>query len=163
MGITMNKQEFINRLHSALNGNVSPGVVQENVNYYEDYINMEIRKGRGEEEVLLSLGEPRLIARTIIETNGKSNGAEYRETGYQSYDYQNANHQGSRRNNGYYDNPEMESKGFRIPGWAWAIIIILILVMIFSLIFSVLSFLAPVILPIIVVVFLVKLFRDWLN
>ena len=66
----MNKQDFIDRLRMALNGRVSPGLVMDNVNYYEDYINTEIRKGRTEEEVLESLGDPRLIARTIIQTNG---------------------------------------------------------------------------------------------
>ena len=66
----MNKQDFIDRLRMALNGRVSPGLVMDNVNYYEDYINTEVRKGRTEEEVLESLGDPRLIARTIIQTNG---------------------------------------------------------------------------------------------
>ena len=61
----MDKQEFVDRLRMALNGRVSPGLVMDNVNYYEDYINTEIRKGRTEEEVLESLGDPRLIARTI--------------------------------------------------------------------------------------------------
>ena len=48
----MNKQEFVDRLRMALNGRVSPGLVMDNVNYYQDYINTEIRKGRTEEEVL---------------------------------------------------------------------------------------------------------------
>ena len=52
----MNKQEFVDRLRMALNGRVSPGLVMDNVNYYQDYINTEIRKGRTEEEVLESLG-----------------------------------------------------------------------------------------------------------
>ena len=47
----MNKQEFVDRLRMALNGHVSPGLVMDNVNYYQDYINTEIRKGRTEEEV----------------------------------------------------------------------------------------------------------------
>ena len=63
----MNKQEFVDRLLMALNGRVSPGLVMDNVNYYEDYINTEIRKGRTEEEVLESLGDPRLIARFLQE------------------------------------------------------------------------------------------------
>ena len=41
----MNKQDFIDRLRMALNGRVSPGLVMDNVNYYEDYINTEIREG----------------------------------------------------------------------------------------------------------------------
>ena len=63
----MDKQEFVDRLRMALNGRVSPGLVMDNVNYYEDYINTEIRKGRTEEEVLESLGDPRLIARFLQE------------------------------------------------------------------------------------------------
>ena len=63
----MNKQEFVDRLRMALNGRVSPGLVMDNVNYYQDYINTEIRKGRTEEEVLESLGDPRLIARFLQE------------------------------------------------------------------------------------------------
>ena len=47
----MNKQEFIDRLRSALNGRIPPSMVAENVNYYEDYINMEVRKGKTEAEV----------------------------------------------------------------------------------------------------------------
>lgn len=78
----MNKQDFIDRLRMALNGRVSPGLVMDNVNYYEDYINTEIRKGRTEEEVLESLGDPRLIARTIIQTNGGDNRSGYRNTVY---------------------------------------------------------------------------------
>ena len=35
----MNKQEFVDRLRMALNGRVSPGLVMDNVNYYQDYIN----------------------------------------------------------------------------------------------------------------------------
>ena len=65
----MNKQDFIDRLRMALNGRVSPGLVMDNVNYYEDYINTEIRKRRTEEEVLQSLGDPRLIERTSSQTN----------------------------------------------------------------------------------------------
>ena len=72
----MNKQEFVDRLRMALNGRVSPGLVMDNVNYYQDYINTEIRKGRTEEEVLESLGDPRLIARTIIQTGTRSTATE---------------------------------------------------------------------------------------
>ena len=86
----MNKQDFIDRLRMALNGRVSPGLVMDNVNYYEDYINTEIRKGRTEEEVLESLGDPRLIARTIIQTNGGDNRSGYRNTVYGNGEYREA-------------------------------------------------------------------------
>ncbi len=158
----MNKQEFINKLQIALNGRLSPALVQENINYYEDYINTQIRMGKSENDVLESLGDPRLIARTIVETSVKSGNstyesAEYQNAGYRDTGYQNTNYRN--QDSGFGQRKKM----FRIPVWVWIIITIIVVMLIFSMIFSVLSFLAPVILPIIVVVFLVKLFRDWLN
>lgn len=167
----MNKQEFVDRLRMALNGRVSPGLVMDNVNYYEDYINTEIRKGRTEEEVLESLGDPRLIARTIIQTNGGDNRSGYRNTVYGNGEYREAGGQ-QNTHHGYNGDAE-EAYGThqnkvanvfaKLPGWVWLILGILVVVLIFSAVFSVLSFLAPVLIPILVVLFLVKLFRDWLN
>ncbi len=165
----MSKQEFIDRLRSALNGRIAPGLVMDHVKYYEDYINTEIRKGKTEHEVLQILGDPRLIARTIIETNGKSSDNTYQDAGYQNNAHQSNSYQGADyQNGGYYQSGDsnqrqLKEKIFHLPGWVWAVIVILIVVVIISTIFSVLSFLAPVIIPIAFVAFLVKLFRDWLN
>lgn len=161
----MGKQEFIDRLRAALNGNVSQSLVMENVNFYADYIDTQIRAGRSETEVMAALGDPRLIAKTIIETNAQEEaGAEeaaYRETdhaaGGRGY-YQGGGGRGYGQGYGGGSHKEV-----RVPGWVWLIVVILIIVLIFGAIFSVLSFLAPILLPIILVVFLVKLFRDWLN
>ena len=166
----MNKQEFVDRLRMALNGRVSPGLVMDNVNYYEDYINTEIRKGRTEEEVLESLGDPRLIARTIIQTNGGDNRSGYRNTVYGNGEYREAAGQNLHRSytegaddgNGKHQN-KVANVFAKLPTWVWVILGILVVVLIFSAVFSVLSFLAPVLIPILVVLFLVKLFRDWLN
>ena len=46
------------------------GKVAAHVRYYEDYIRHEMNRGRSEQEVLEELGDPRLIARTILETSG---------------------------------------------------------------------------------------------
>ena len=166
----MSKQEFIDRLRMALNGRVSPGLVMDNVNYYEDYINTEIRKGRTEEEVLNSLGDPRLIARTIIQTNGGDNRSGYRNTVYGNGEYREAAGQSTHHNttedaNAGYGTSHNKAATIlaKLPAWVWIILGILVVVLIFSAVFSVLSFLAPVLVPIIVVLFLVKLFRDWLN
>ena len=166
----MNKQEFVDRLRMALNGRVSPGLVMDNVNYYEDYINTEIRKGRTEEEVLESLGDPRLIARTIIQTNGGDNRSGYRNTVYGNGEYREAAGQNVHRNDTERESDDYGSRRNKVgnvlaklPGWVWLILGILVVVLIFSAVFSVLSSLAPVLIPILVVLFLVKLFRDWLN
>ena len=64
----MTKENFLSELREALNGSISPASVNENIRYYEEYIETEKQRGRGEEEIMEELGEPRLIARTIIDT-----------------------------------------------------------------------------------------------
>lgn len=66
----MTKREFIAELEEALKGEVASAVMRENINYYEGYIREQIANGRSEQEVMEVLGDPRLIAKTIIETNG---------------------------------------------------------------------------------------------
>ena len=64
----MTAEIFLTELREALDGSVSPAFINENIRYYEEYIDTEKRKGRSEEEVMEELGEPRLIAKTIIDT-----------------------------------------------------------------------------------------------
>ncbi len=162
----MSKREFLENLRLALNGRVSPGIVADNLNYYEDYINTEIRKGKSEEEVMAQLGDPRLIARTIVQTHGGD------ESGAGSFSSGSGG--GSfAQSGGYFSGDggfgQKESSGgekrfrARIPGWMLLILLLVAVVLILSLVFQVVAFLLPILLPIFVVVFLVKFFRDWLN
>lgn len=153
----MDRQDFLSRLRAALSGRIPVPQVEETINYYQDYINVEMRKGRSEEEVLNALGDPRLIARTIIQTNGVEDeydapGGDYRESGYYSGSYQDAHsdYRGTRRS-------------FRIPIWLLTIFVILLVILVIGIVFSVLSFLAPLIIVMGAVILMVKLFRDWLN
>lgn len=73
----MRKDEFLQTLRRALNGNVPPRVVEENVRYYDGYISDEVRKGRSEEEVIEEIGDPRLIARTIEDTTDGAGEGEF--------------------------------------------------------------------------------------
>ncbi len=117
---------------------------------------MEIRKGKSEEEVLSALGDPRLIAKTIIQTNGGG-------TGGLRYDAQDGSDYRQEYGQDYEQFQSSSRRSFRIPAWLLAIIVILVTVLIFSVVFSILSFLAPVILALAGVLLLVKIFRDWLN
>ena len=54
-------------LKSELEGRVPYSVIQENVRYYDSYIMEEAAKGQTEDEVIESLGGPRIIARTIVD------------------------------------------------------------------------------------------------
>ena len=143
----MEKTEFLEQLRQSLSGRIEADKVAENVRYYEDYINTQMRMGKTEEEVLGVLGSPRLIARTIADTQ-QDTPETYREP---ETDYQQGNAQ------------RFAKKVFGLPQWARITIVILIISFILWLIFSVLAFLAPIILPLLVVVFLYKFFKDWLH
>ena len=62
----MNRNEFIDKLQRTLAGGLNCNQVADNVRYYQDYIDTEIRKGRSEADVLAGLGDPRLLAKSII-------------------------------------------------------------------------------------------------
>ncbi len=138
----MDKQEFLEKLRLALNGRVSPEKADETLKYYEDYISAEVRMGRSEEDVMGVLGDPRLIARTIIETDGGQ-----------------AADAGERRR----DADEVQNRIHTVPGWVWLIVLLVVVVAVLSVVFKILSFFMPVIIIILVVSFLVKFFRDWFN
>lgn len=147
----MTKNQFLEKLRTALNGKMSPDSVTENLRYYEDYINTEIRKGRAEAEVLSALGDPRLIARTIVETRGGS--GSWTEEHTDGGTYAERGHAGGMRSGLF----------FRLPVWAWLLIVLVVVILILSVIFSVIAAVLPVLLPILLVLLLVKLFRDWIN
>ena len=48
----MTRKQFMGELRSSLEGIVSPMVVQQNIDYYENYINEQIRSGKTEAEIL---------------------------------------------------------------------------------------------------------------
>ena len=54
-------------LKSELEGRGPYSVIQENLRYYDSYIMEEAAKGQTEDEVIESLGGPRIIARTIVD------------------------------------------------------------------------------------------------
>lgn len=66
----MTKQEFLDELALRLREEGAERLVAENVNYYRGYIEGEVAKGRREEEVLSELGNPALIARSILDAAG---------------------------------------------------------------------------------------------
>lgn len=72
----MSRYEFISVLRAALSGKVPSTTVEDNVQYYEEYIEVQLRQGKSEGEVLAALGDPRLLARTIIEANKYAEGTE---------------------------------------------------------------------------------------
>lgn len=66
-GQIVTRDEFLRRLQAELVLSVSEGVIENQLSYYQEYINGELAKGRSEAEVIGELGDPRLLARTIID------------------------------------------------------------------------------------------------
>ena len=110
--------------------------------------------------MLSELGDPRLIARTIVETGGGGQTGQYAEYGEDS-GWSGEEDAGYRPEGPF--GPGRVSLFGRIPLWAWLILALLVVVLILSAIFSVITALLPILLPILGVLFLVKVFRDWIN
>ena len=161
----MNREEFLSRLASALNGEVHPSVIQENLKYYDEYIREEAAKGRSEEEVIDEIGGYRLIAKTIIEANGggDSQGAYGGQTYDQEGFYSSRGDSGDYQN---YDKSDPVGGSFRMydfsRGWRRFIIpavLVLAIVVVFSIIGGIFSLLRPIIGPLLVVWFLYSIFK----
>ena len=169
----MSKQEFIDKLRMYLNGQLDSAGVAEHVRYYENYIRSEMNRGRSEYENMQMLGDPRLIAKTIIDASG------YGDNGRGNYGgsvygaesggaYSGADGEGTQayryaRSTSYTDYRSESEPKVTMPGWLKVLIGLLIFFGIISLVFSVLSFLMPILFPIMIVVFITKLFKDWLK
>lgn len=162
----MNREEFLQGLGAALNGEVPSSVIQENLRYYDEYIRSEVSKGRPEEEVIEEIGGYRLIAKTIIEANGgDGQGAGgYRETDSNPYGNQ---YSGSGQDSyGGYDQRE-NRRGFHMydlsRGWRRFIVpvvLVLILFLVISIIGGIFSLLSPILGPLLIIWFLVTIFRN---
>ena len=149
----MTRYEFISGLKNALENELNSGAVQEHVNYYNDYINGEIRNGRSEADVIAELGDPWVIAKTIIasEEAGSTNGDEY---SYVSSDYES-------QDNGRNANPNIHV--FGLDKWWKKLLLILgiigIIMIVFSIITGFITLVAPFIVPILIISFVLKRFR----
>lgn len=158
----MNKREFLSKLEEALVYELPPRAVDENLRYYSSYIDSEVKSGRSVEEVLGELGDPRLIARTIIDAvssgadgiPGTADDVVYRETpdsddsGYGAYGGRASDH-GSSDNGGFRGSVEINSHTY--SGCMPCLIAVLIACLIISALMGLLSMLAPVLAPVAVI------------
>lgn len=145
----MRQEEFLKSFQEALTGKVSDKIIQENVNYYRNYMNHEMCSGKTEGEVLQTLGDPRLLAKTIEESHKFANGDESYGTDQNGWKFQ-----GNRTGQNAQEQGTDLRKNFQIQGWLAVLIGVAILILGVSLVFSVISFLSPVIL-VVAVAFLV--------
>ncbi|MBQ9437723.1 MAG: DUF1700 domain-containing protein [Lachnospiraceae bacterium] len=62
----MDKKAFVQELRRSLTGKIPQDAMERHVRYYEDYIDIRERTGDLPEELMEKLGDPRLLAKTII-------------------------------------------------------------------------------------------------
>ena len=143
----MTKQIFIDSLRRSLSGSLDYTVVNEHVQYYSDYIDAQIRQGKSEGQVMEELGDPRLIAKTLLGMgNAQTVTEEYvEETKSTEKDYKHFN---------------INGKNIRIPSWLLTILVCMVVFCILTLIFTITSALLPYILPIIGISILYRFIKN---
>ena len=122
----MNKSEFLKKLKEALQQSVSDGDIKNQLDYYDQYINDEVKKGRTEKEVVEELGDPRLIAKTIT-TVSKAGGSDQGSNGNNVNDDNDDNSS----ENKSYNRSKMYTytSGTSVIGCAIAFLIVFIVIM----------------------------------
>ena len=144
--INMSKQVFLDQLRKSIASINDYEFINDTIAYYEDYIESEIRKGSTEQEVLSNLGEPRLIAKSILATH------DFDSEGTESTQHSETN-SGEKVFN-------RKGKKYRIPIWLYKILIIICAVAVIGLAFVLISWLAPVIVIAALAYFLYKFIKN---
>ncbi|MCH5259372.1 MAG: DUF1700 domain-containing protein [Lachnospiraceae bacterium] len=149
----MNKNEFIDKLQRALAGGLNSGQVAENVRYYQEYIDSEVRKGKSEDEVMAGLGDPRLLAKSIIEANKRA-GTSYGSN--REYDEEmSADTRDTDRNKA-----SSGGRPIMLPGWLILLIVTVVVILIIGVVINLLAYFLPVILVGLAVLLIVKVLQS---
>ncbi len=154
----MNKREFLEILRESLKGEVSLEDIEQNIRYYDQYISAQTTAE--EEKTLGELGDPRLIARTIIESDkAAKQKVKYTSQGnYTNYNSQEDNSQDNREKSNHNRNIF-----FTNVKWYHKIMVALVVILVIILIAFIgrilIGFLFAFGLPIILLLFVMALFR----
>lgn len=147
----MTRSEFMDSLHRALAGNLTSSTVNENMRYYEEYFDMQLRSGQSEEEIIAALGDPRLLAKTILQASRSQT------CNYNSQEYDEVYEDGSQGNGQNGGREGNAPRIYRMPGWLVLVLIILLVIAAISVISSVVSMFLPIIIPFICVAIIVRM------
>ena len=153
----MNKKEFLDILYEQLSGQMPEGNVAAHVQYYRNYIEDAVTQGRTETEVLNELGDPRLIARTLLDTDSTASGNP-QTTGSYSEPYTDNSYNDDSRSG----SKKVKSRSFHIDlsTWYGKLAVILIAAVVIILLCTVLSVLIPVMIIFGIVCFIISKLRN---
>ena len=152
----MTKQEFLEELQAALQGELSQSRINEHLRYYDNYIAGEAAKGRSEHQVTEELGSPRLIAKTLIDTAGRSEGAYGREAYSADTDPQKQPEKGLHAD---YSEKGLELRygKFKLNSWYGKLLLLVIVIAIIVVVAKVVAFLLPIVVPVLLVLLVLSL------
>ena len=144
----MDKDEFLGILRSQLSGQMPEQQIATHIQYYRSYIEERIAAGSSESEVMRELGDPRLIARTLLDTENGGNAS------------QNSGFAGDA---GYGNPADRDTKEHKfkldLTTWYGKLIVVLIAAVILILLFILLGILIPIMVVAGVIIYLVRFRR----
>jgi len=143
----MTKQDFLKGLEEALNSAGASSLVYENVSYYKGYIEEEEKKGRTEEDITGELGDPHLIARSILDASGNG-GSGYSGTETETGTGEDSFFGGSQTDSG---NTE---KGHGGGPWVWLVpllVTLLLITIVIMVVVGIFRLLSPILIPILII------------
>jgi len=143
----MNKKEFLDILYGQLIDQMPSDRASAHVRYYQTYIEEEAQKGRGEDEIFQTLGDPRLIAKTLIDTEAES--GFHTQTAGEAYSPEGS------------DTGQPKSRRYKLDlsTWYGKLIVLLAAAAVLVLLFMALSFLLPFLLVGSLILFFISWFR----
>jgi uncharacterized membrane protein len=127
------------------------GKIAAHLRYYEDYIQSRVRAGTDEEEVIAALGDPRLIAKTLIDTDTDT--GVYEEAENYSRFYSDEDTAESQQDS------HVHHWKLDLSTWYGKLIVIAIVLLIISLVITVLTAIAPFLIALAVILFVI----NWLK
>lgn len=149
----MSKNEFLRILKESLSGVLEKNELNNQLDYYENYIDDEVKSGRTEKEVIDELGDPRLIAKTIktVSSSGSSSDSvdnksysskqrKYDDT----YDNNSSNNTYKRKTNNRYGGSQGNGSYMSVGGQNAMIGCIIVLLVVFIIVSLIMRFIGSV-------------------
>lgn len=151
----MTRGEFLDKLRESLKDELNESEIRRQVSYYEQYIIEETKTGKSEEMVIESLGDPWVIARSVISGFEMS-------LGYQSEDYRTDVYGTEQYESGEEDYRQNKVHVYTFGKWWQKALLVLaivgILVGVISLIMGIVSIVLPILIPVMIIVFILRYF-----
>ena len=141
----MNKKEFLDILYEQLSGQMPEGAIAAHIQYYRNYIEEEQSKGRSETDILHELGDPRLIARTLLDTEAAA-AENPQTTEYYSESYHDSSSGYDRYGNSDSGHGKVKQHSFHLDLTTWygKLAVILIAAVVIIILFAILGVLIPI-------------------